>query len=249
MALRAGLIGFGLAGRYFHAPLLVAAGIELKVVSTSRDREVLSIYPDAAVVANADDLIARKDIDLVVIASPNPSHVPHARAALLAGKHVAVDKPLSITSAEARALAELAQKQQRKLAVFQNRRWDSDFLTIRALLERGQLRHAHGVEPVGVDLLEVVSDVEHRETVDFEARIDGRRGLRGPGCGPRRGVDRIRRRSRGVLNRRGRDDRRRFLCSRDRSCGEKASGQKPDDRGARCSSLFSHRFTLSCCIH
>ncbi len=139
MALRAGLIGFGLAGRYFHAPLLVAAGIELKVVSTSRDREVLSIYPDAAVVANADDLIARKDIDLVVIASPNPSHVPHARAALLAGKHVAVDKPLSITSAEARALAELAQKQQRKLAVFQNRRWDSDFLTIRALLERGQL--------------------------------------------------------------------------------------------------------------
>lgn len=139
MPLRAGLIGFGLAGRYFHAPLIVAAGIELRAVSTSRKDEVHASYADAAVVDSADELIAREDVDLVVIASPNPVHVPHARAALLADKHVAVDKPLSITSAQARSLATLARERRRKLAVFQNRRWDSDFLTIRALLATQQL--------------------------------------------------------------------------------------------------------------
>jgi len=141
MTLRAGLIGFGLAGRYFHAPLLTAAGIELRYVTTSRTQELASAYRDAVALDSAESLIARDDIDLVVVASPNPLHVPQARSALLAGKHVVVDKPISITSAEAQSLADLARERQLMFAAFQNRRWDSDFLTIRKLLQEQRLGH------------------------------------------------------------------------------------------------------------
>ncbi len=134
MTIRAGLIGFGLAGRYFHAPLLTAAGIELPYVVTSRTQELASVYRNAVALDSAESLIARDDIDLVVIASPNPLHVPQARSALLAGRHVVVDKPISITSGEAHSLADLARSRNLMLAAFQNRRWDSDFLTIRKLL-------------------------------------------------------------------------------------------------------------------
>ena len=139
MAIRAGLIGFGLAGRYFHAPLLTAAGIELRYVATSRVDELAALYPQARAIDSPDALIAREDLDLVVIASPTHWHMPQARAALLAGKHVVVDKPLSLAPAEAQALADLARSRQLKLSVFHNRRWDSDFLTIRALLNAGRL--------------------------------------------------------------------------------------------------------------
>ncbi|HMN46132.1 MAG TPA: Gfo/Idh/MocA family oxidoreductase [Povalibacter sp.] len=139
MTLRAGLIGFGLAGRYFHAPLLTAAGIELRYVTTSRTQELASVHRDATALDSAQALIARDDIDLVVIASPNPLHVPQARSALLAGKHVVVDKPISITATEAQSLADLARERGLMLAAFQNRRWDSDFLTIRKLLQAQRL--------------------------------------------------------------------------------------------------------------
>lgn len=139
MALRAGLIGFGLAGRYFHAPLIEAAGLELSAAVTSRAKDVRENYPRAAVIGSADALIASDDIDIVVIASPNQFHFPQARDAMLAGKHVIVDKPLSITASEAESLADLARSRNVKLAAFQNRRWDSDFLTIQSLLARQQL--------------------------------------------------------------------------------------------------------------
>lgn len=139
MATRAGLIGFGLAGRYFHAPLIEAAGFELGAVVTSRANEVREQHPRAAVVDSADTLIASDDIDVVVIASPNQFHFAQARDAILAGKHVVVDKPLSITAGEAESLAVLARSRNVKLAVFQNRRWDSDFLTIQSLLAHQQL--------------------------------------------------------------------------------------------------------------
>ncbi|HEY6641793.1 Gfo/Idh/MocA family oxidoreductase [Povalibacter sp.] len=139
MTIRAGLIGFGLAGRYFHAPLLGPAGIRLHCVVTSRVQELRDTYPDALALESAQSLIARGDVDLVVIASPNQFHFPQARAALLAGKHVVVDKPMSITAAEAQTLAELARSQRRVLAAFQNRRWDSDFLTVRKLLDGNRL--------------------------------------------------------------------------------------------------------------
>lgn len=139
MTVRAGLIGFGLAGRYFHAPLIRAAGMPIAAVATSRLDEVRAYLGDVAVLSSADELIARKDIDLVVVASPPSLHVPQATAALRAGKHVVVEKPLSATAAEASDLAQLAKQVGRKLAVFQNRRWDSDFLTLRKLLDTDRL--------------------------------------------------------------------------------------------------------------
>lgn len=139
MTIRAGLIGFGLAGRYFHAPLMRAAGIEIAAVVSSRAGEVREYLRDVAVVSSADELIQHSEIDLVVVASPNQYHVEQASAALNAGKHVVVDKPFCPTSNEASDLAELAERCGRKLAVFHNRRWDADFLTLRKLIDDGRL--------------------------------------------------------------------------------------------------------------
>jgi scyllo-inositol 2-dehydrogenase (NADP+) len=137
--LRVGLIGFGLAGRYFHAPLIGAASMELRAVATSRVDAVRETFPDAAVEASWEALLSRNDIDLVVIATPNHLHADQAKAALHTGRHVIVDKPLCVTSMEARAIAALADAQRLRLAVFQNRRWDSDFLTVRKLIQEDRL--------------------------------------------------------------------------------------------------------------
>nr|WP_298717501.1 Gfo/Idh/MocA family oxidoreductase [uncultured Steroidobacter sp.] len=139
MTLRAGIIGFGVAGRYFHAPLLRAAGFSIAAVVTSKPAPAREYLRDVDVLATADELLARNDIDLVAIASPSPLHVTHAAAALRAGKHVVVDKPLAPTAAEVSELEQLAAQHKRKLSVFQNRRWDSDFLTVKKLIEQGRL--------------------------------------------------------------------------------------------------------------
>ncbi|MFL6550311.1 MAG: Gfo/Idh/MocA family oxidoreductase [Povalibacter sp.] len=137
--IRVGLIGFGLAGRYFHAPLITAAGMDLCAVVTSRTQEVRDAFPNVSVVDGVKDFLMRHDIDLIVVASPSQFHFEHAREALSAGKHVVIDKPLSTSPTEANALIELAEQKRRKLSVFQNRRWDGDFLTIRQLLEEQRL--------------------------------------------------------------------------------------------------------------
>jgi scyllo-inositol 2-dehydrogenase (NADP+) len=135
----AGIIGFGLAGRFFHMPLLQAAGIDVTAVVSRQQEAVTSVLPDARVLADADALLADPGIDVVVIATPNHLHVEQARAALQAGKHVVVDKPLCLHAAQADELIALATAQRRMLAVFQNRRWDGDFLTIRKLIDTGRL--------------------------------------------------------------------------------------------------------------
>jgi len=137
--MRAGLIGYGLAGRVFHAPLMQAAGIAVAAVATSRREEVLADLPGAQVEADPQTLVARPDLDLVVVATPNDAHHGLARDALRAGKHVVVDKPFTIASADADALIGLAEERGLILSVFQNRRWDSGFLALRAAIEGGGL--------------------------------------------------------------------------------------------------------------
>ncbi|MFE2246611.1 Gfo/Idh/MocA family oxidoreductase [Streptomyces lavendulae] len=144
--LRVALIGYGLAGSVFHAPLVSATeGLVLDTVVTSdpgRQAQVREAHPDVRVTASATDLWERTGEDspgLVVIASPNKTHVPLATAALTAGIPVVVDKPLAATAAEARELAALADRTGTFLSVFQNRRWDNDFLTVRRLLADGEL--------------------------------------------------------------------------------------------------------------
>ncbi|WP_432095961.1 Gfo/Idh/MocA family protein [Streptomyces sp. bgisy100] len=148
---RVGLIGYGLAGSVFHAPLIAATdGLALDtVVTTDPERRAAAAaeHPGVRFAASPDELLTRADeLDLIVIASPNRTHVPLAAAALRAGLPVVVDKPLAATAAEARELAALAEERGLLLSVFQNRRWDNDFRTLRALIDDGALGEVHRFE-------------------------------------------------------------------------------------------------------
>ena len=137
---RVALIGFGFAGRTFHAPLIaVTPGLTLAVIGTSQGETAARSYPDARIVADPLAAVRHRDADLVVIATPNDTHAPLAEAALRAGKHVVVDKPFTVTLAEARALATTVAEVGCLLSVFQNRRWDSDFLGIRREIDAGRI--------------------------------------------------------------------------------------------------------------
>ncbi|MDI5986233.1 oxidoreductase [Halomonas sp. M4R5S39] len=145
--LNVGLVGYGMAGRTFHAPLLLATpGLELTAVVSGDAERVRADLPEVEVLSRAPALFARPDIDLVVIATPNDTHFPLAKAALGASKHVVVDKPFSVTLSEARLLKSLADEEERLLSVFHNRRWDSDFLTLEALLQAGTLGRVVALE-------------------------------------------------------------------------------------------------------
>jgi predicted dehydrogenase len=144
MALRVALLGYGTGGAVFHAPLIAAVpGLELSAVVTGdagRRREVERRYPGAKVLEKAVRVWERAgEYDLAVVTVPNRMHVPLARAALMAGLPVVVDKPVAATAAEARALGDLAAERGLHVIPFHNRRWDGDFLTVRSLVEQGDL--------------------------------------------------------------------------------------------------------------
>lgn len=138
--LRVALIGYGYAGKTFHAPLIGSvSGLELATVVSRDAAKVHADLPKVHVVADARAAIEDPDISLVVIASPNDTHSPLARAALEAGKHVVVDKPFALDLTQARELAAVAERQGTLLSVFQNRRWDSDFLGVQQAMASGLL--------------------------------------------------------------------------------------------------------------
>ncbi len=135
--IRVGLIGFGFVSKTFHVPLLHATdGYKITAVSSSRPGDVSAVLGDVEVVSDPKELATHPNIDLVVIASPNETHAPLAELAMRAGNNVVVDKPFTITVAEARHLATVAKEKDVLLSVFQNRRWDSDFLTIQDAIRR-----------------------------------------------------------------------------------------------------------------
>jgi predicted dehydrogenase len=137
--IRVGLIGFGFVAKTFHVPLLQATdGYRITAVSSSRPADVTSVLGDVDVVSDPYILATHPDIDLVVIASPNETHAPLAESAMRARRNVVVDKPFTITVKEARHLAAVAKEMGVVLSVFQNRRWDSDFLTVQDAI-RGDL--------------------------------------------------------------------------------------------------------------
>lgn len=143
-----GLIGYGLAGKVFHAPLIAAAGaagLQLaRISSSSADAdEVRRDYPGVILDPNPQAMLADPGIGLIVVATPNASHYELARAALEAGKHVVVDKPFVLSSAEGEELIALANAKGLLVSVFQNRRWDNDFLTLRSWVESGRLGPVH----------------------------------------------------------------------------------------------------------
>jgi predicted dehydrogenase len=139
--IRTAIIGYGYVGRTFHAPLIRATpGLALTIIGSSQPEDAIhETAPDVRVVSDPLAAATDPEVDLVVIASPNDSHAKLAEAALGAGKHVVVDKPFTVTLAEARQVVVVAARARRLLSVFQNRRWDSDFLTVQAALASGRL--------------------------------------------------------------------------------------------------------------
>lgn len=143
---RVALVGYGYAGKLFHAALVRATpGLQLRVVGSNRPDAVHADLPDAEVCA-PEVAVTHADVDLVLIAAPNDRHASLAEAALRAGKHVVVDKPFTTTLMEARHLARVARETGRLLSVFQNRRWDSDFLAVQVVLTGGAMGDPMHVE-------------------------------------------------------------------------------------------------------
>ena len=133
-----GLVGFGSAARVFHAPVIRAVpGLELTAIAQRHGDSARQAYPEVQVFRDADALLASGAARLIVIATPNDTHYELARRALAAGHDVVVDKPFTLTSDEARDLAAQASGAGLLLSVFQNRRWDGDFLTVRRLIDSG----------------------------------------------------------------------------------------------------------------
>jgi predicted dehydrogenase len=151
MTANVALLGYGLAGAVFHAPFIsTTPGLQLSVVVTGnpeRRAEALRDHPGVMVVDSADEVWERApELDLAVIAAPNSTHLPLGLAALDAGLAVVVDKPLALNAEEGRVLVEAAGEQKLMLSPYQNRRWDGDFLTLRSLLEAGELGRVHRFE-------------------------------------------------------------------------------------------------------
>jgi scyllo-inositol 2-dehydrogenase (NADP+) len=145
------LIGYGVAGEHFHAPLIHATpGLELAAIVTAnpeRAAGALKRYPTATVLASPEEIWKTASAyDLVVIATPNASHVSLAKASLAAGLPLVIDKPLATTADEAQQLVGAAKAAGLLLTVFQNRRWDSDFLALRKLLDNGDLGSVYRFE-------------------------------------------------------------------------------------------------------
>ena len=139
VTIRVALIGYGYAGRTFHAPLIRAVpGLHLAVVGSGNPHAVHADLP-GALVCPAHEAAIHPEVDLVVIATPNVTHHPLAAAALRAGKHVVIDKPFTLDLAEARSLRDIAQHQNSLLSVFHNRRWESEALATKQILDSGQL--------------------------------------------------------------------------------------------------------------
>jgi predicted dehydrogenase len=137
---RVGLIGFGLAGQAFHAPVIEGVqGMELACILERRSTLAQQKYPSVRVARSLDELLADKTIQLCVVGTPNDSHYEYAKACLLADRDVVVDKPFAPTLKESEELVRLAAERGRLITVYQDRRWDGDFATVKKLVQSGQL--------------------------------------------------------------------------------------------------------------
>jgi len=139
-SLQVALVGYGFAGKTFHAPLMsVVEGLKLTHIVSSDPEKVHRDWPRVTILSGVDEACANPSINLIVVATPNTSHFELAQKSLAAGKHVIVDKPFTLTVADAQKLLAQAASAGRMLSVFQDRRWDGDFVTLRRLLEEGPL--------------------------------------------------------------------------------------------------------------
>lgn len=138
--IKTGLLAFGMSGRVFHAPFLNAhPGFSLEAVAERHTKKAAAFYPNIKSYDTLEEVIYDPAIELIVINTPNYTHFDLAKEALLARKHVLIEKPIAVTAAEAKALFDLGREVNREVMVYQNRRWDSDFLAVKQVLEMNYL--------------------------------------------------------------------------------------------------------------
>lgn len=134
------LASFGMSGQVFHGPFLKAnPRFDVTTICERSKQLSQSMFPNARIVRDFSELLTDPEIEAIVVNTPDYLHFPMTKEALEAGKHVIVEKPFTLKSAEARQLIDLAQKKNLVLAVYQNRRWDGDFLTVKKLIEENRL--------------------------------------------------------------------------------------------------------------
>ena len=139
-SIKTGIASFGMSGLVFHGPLLQAnAGFQLDVIVERSRNESSKIYPEARVVRSFEQLCKEDSIELIIVNTPDPTHYDFCKMALEHGKHVVVEKPFTQAYSQAMELAELAERKGLVLSVFQNRRWDGDFLTVQKVIHEKML--------------------------------------------------------------------------------------------------------------
>ena len=130
------LLSYGMSGLVFHGPLLkVHLGFSLSTIVQRKSSIAPALFPKAKIVQQVDEVIQDPSIELVVVNTPNETHYEFSRKALEAGKHIIVEKPFTVTAKEADDLIALAKSKKKVLTVFQSRRWDGDFLTVKKVIE------------------------------------------------------------------------------------------------------------------
>ncbi|KQM75133.1 oxidoreductase [Pedobacter sp. Leaf216] len=138
--INAGLLAYGMSGKVFHAPFLQAhSGFNLKAIVERSQKNAVNDYPNITSYNSVDELLNDEEIELVVINTPNNLHYEHSKAALAKHKHILVEKPFTATVAQAKELFELADSIGKQIFFYQNRRWDSDFTSVKKVLESGKL--------------------------------------------------------------------------------------------------------------
>jgi predicted dehydrogenase len=147
MAIRTGIIGFGISAKVFHAPFIAGMN-EFQLYSVLERTTSVSktMYPDIRIVRTIDEMLADPLLELVVITTPNETHFPYAKQALEAGKHVILEKPFANNTVEAKRLVDIARNSGKILSVYQNRRYVSDYRTIKQILEKNLLGDLHEFE-------------------------------------------------------------------------------------------------------
>lgn len=138
--IKTALVSFGMSGRVFHAPFInLNPNFMLAGAWERSSKNIQAVYPGVTSYASFDEILSDPSIDLVVVNSPNDTHYTYTKQALLAGKHVVVEKAFTVTVEEAEELTALALQQQKILTVYQNRRYDADFLTIQKLITQNKI--------------------------------------------------------------------------------------------------------------
>jgi predicted dehydrogenase len=169
--IKVGLVGFGISAKVFHAPFLTTLPeYELTTVVERSKNESQQVYPFVNVARSIDELIEDPEMDLIVITTPNETHLPYATSAMQGGKHVVLEKPFATSSEESLRLVETAKRTGRILSVYQNRRYVSDYLTIKEIFEKKLLGDVH-------------TFIAHYDRYRAEARPNAWREAAHPGSG------------------------------------------------------------------